>query len=154
MYPDHLPSFAMPKSGSLRALWQAFLVVVLGSTLTVAGTAPARAADITGSLSNVEATITGGTGTIGWGTQYDLTFDACVPDSAVTGDSWTVGPPSQLSYLQSSTPTINNPADPLDPWIEVHLTGKVATYTLTASGAAQSNLCFTSQMGGFAPLRT
>lgn len=115
---------------------------------TFLSTPRASAADIGGSLTNVEATITG-PATVPANNQFvgfRLQFDACVPNSAQVGDTWQVTLPASLRNYPT-TLTITNPSDSSETWITVTVTGTVATYTLTDAGAAVDNMCFGSEYG-------
>ena len=79
---------------------------------------------------------------------FTIKFDACVPNAAETGDTWTVGLPPQATGSWPAGFNITNPADPTETWIRVDIAGETATYTLTEAGAAVNNLCFKSQFGG------
>lgn len=109
------------------------------------GAAPAGAADIGPSLTNVKSTISGSLTPVGtYNNSYDLTFDACVPNAATAGDTWQLTLPTQLSQFPPSF-TIPNPDNPNEVWITVAIAQGVATFTLTPAGDAVNNMCFESK---------
>ncbi|MDO5495869.1 MAG: SdrD B-like domain-containing protein, partial [bacterium] len=140
---------AVPRPALDTRPWvNALLAVVLAFAAFFVASPPARAADIGSQLSEVEARIVGDVGWEGWNTRFGIEFNACVPDSANPDDTWTVTLPHQLDYTGADSLSITNPDDENEVWITIQIVGNVATYTLTEQGAAISNLCFQSSMGG------
>ena len=129
--------------------WGAILAILCAVGLVILPVGRASAADIGAGLTNVATTLVSGPAstTEHSGQAYDMAFNACLPSSAQSGDSWSVTLPSQLTSWPAGF-NITNPNDSNDTWIKVTITDGVATFTLTDSGAAQSNLCFRSQFGG------
>ena len=134
--------------GALLRISLALGIIASGTVLAAAPAA--QAADIGPALTNVEAAMEPSTLSIpqNGNASFTIKFDACVPNAAETGDTWTVGLPPQATGSWPVGFNITNPADPTETWIRVDIAGETATYTLTEAGAAVNNLCFKSQFGG------
>lgn len=128
-----------------RLVTAAMVAALAGVAL---GASAATAADIGSQLTLVTAQLTGPTNPAQDSAErYDLTIQATVPDSAVADDSWQLTIPTQVNKW-SPPLTLAYPQDPNDAWVTITIIDGVATFALTASGAAQQNLVVNAEFGG------
>ncbi|HQV58668.1 MAG TPA: hypothetical protein PKV27_11690, partial [Ilumatobacteraceae bacterium] len=122
-------------------------VLLIASLVALDHPSPAEAASIT-PIGAIELSIDRDTVTAGAGQRIDVTYNACVPDSAQPGDTIRLTAPNELSILSSVFPfNISLPTGGTAFVVTYDAATKTAIYTLTATGAAVSNLCFTSRFG-------
>ena len=108
---------------------------------TIVGGSPAHAAPI--ALTDVELDISPSTVTIGGATDVTTEFAGCVPDTAVEGDTVELELPADFTNWPAGF-DVNAGADTVFDVTISNASPAVATFTLTAEGAAIDNLCFTS----------
>lgn len=86
--------------------------------------------------------------TTAWdGSRIETDFDACVPNSAVAGDTFTLALPVEITNWDPAFTIYSGAVPALDVSINT-ASPAVATFTLTSPGAALNNLCFQSWFGG------
>lgn len=81
-------------------------------------------------------------------TRVETTFSGCVPDSAATGDSFTLVLPAEITSWDPAFTIYSGAVPALSVTIDDSGSPAVATFTLTQQGAAQANLCFRAWFGG------
>ncbi len=83
--------------------------------------------------------------TYGWQEAVTTTINFCTPNTAVAGDTFTLDLPSELGSWPSAF-TVKNPGGAV--MYTVALNQSRATFTLTAEGAAENNLCLVASFSG------